>query len=138
MKDARPEGDAPRPPLDPTTLLALIRTRAALDRTLLAWIRTAFALAGFGFTLATYVQDWVSKGVLRGIRPETPRRLGLTLLVSGALGLLGGSIEYCRSARKLARAHDASVWSVALAVAFLMVGISALMVMGAMLKTGPF
>ena len=40
------------PGSDTSTDLARERSRAAADRTLMAWIRTALALIGFGFTIA--------------------------------------------------------------------------------------
>ncbi|HLN49797.1 MAG TPA: DUF202 domain-containing protein [Steroidobacteraceae bacterium] len=33
-----------------------IRTRMALERTLMAWLRTAVALIGFGFTIVQFFQ----------------------------------------------------------------------------------
>jgi putative membrane protein len=121
-----------------TTTLATLRTRAALDRTLLAWIRTAFALDTFGFTLATYVARWVDTGALQGIRSGTPRRLGLTLLVSGTLSLLGGTLDYAFALRRLALTSRGARYSVALALGGLVVALGALMILGAMLKSGPF
>jgi putative membrane protein len=121
-----------------TTALATLRTRAALDRTLLAWIRTAFALDSFGFTLATYVARWIETGALRNIRPETPRRLGVTLLMAGTIGLMGGTIEYARALRRLALVSGGSRLSLVLAMAGLLVAAGTLMLLGAMLSAGPF
>ena len=38
-------------PLDTASRLAVIRTRLAYDRTLMAWVRTATSLISFGFTI---------------------------------------------------------------------------------------
>jgi putative membrane protein len=140
MKELRGEAatdEQPTAALD-TTELASLRTKAALDRTLLAWIRTAFALEGFGFTLTTYVSRWIESGAIHGVRADTPRRLGLTLLGAGALGLLGGCVEHLRASRQLGRLRDASYWSVSLVVAVVMVAVSALMFVGALFKAGPY
>jgi putative membrane protein len=121
-----------------TAELAALRTRAALDRTLLAWIRTTFALDTFGFTLATYVARWIDTGALHGIRPEAPRRLGFTLLVAGTLGLLGGTLEYAYALRRLTLTSRGARYSVALALGGLMLALSALMALGVLLRSGPF
>ncbi|MGF1570658.1 MAG: YidH family protein [Nodosilinea sp.] len=44
------------PPYNLTNELAKERTRAAADRTLMAWIRTALSLIGFGFGIPTIVK----------------------------------------------------------------------------------
>ncbi|HEX8029947.1 MAG TPA: DUF202 domain-containing protein [Vicinamibacterales bacterium] len=47
-------------PLDNASRLAVIRTRLAHERTLMAWVRTAISLISFGFTIYKafqYLQD---------------------------------------------------------------------------------
>ena len=121
-----------------TTELATLRTKAALDRTLLAWIRTAFALDSFGFALASYVAKWVATGALHDVQPQTPRQLGVTLLATGTIGLIGGSVEYAGAMRRLRRAGRIPRASVSFAIAGLMIAVSTLMLLGALLKAGPF
>jgi uncharacterized membrane protein YidH (DUF202 family) len=45
--------DAVVPPLDGTSM-AKLRTQLSLDRTTLAWIRTALTMATFGFGLVAF------------------------------------------------------------------------------------
>ncbi len=116
----------------------MLRTKAALDRTLLAWTRTAFALEGFGLSLATYVSRWIAGGAIHGVSAETPRRLGLTLLAAGILALVGGSLEHRRATRRLRRASGVSAWSAVFAMSILMLVVSVLMFLGALLRTGPY
>jgi putative membrane protein len=64
-----------------------LRTRLSIECTLMAWLRTAAALIGFGFTIVQ-VFEWLqsqapSKPVLL---PNAPRDLGLALIGSGVLG----------------------------------------------------
>lgn len=92
MSDAGDSTTRPPPPIHETTELAVVRSKAALDRTLLAWIRTAFALEGFGFSLATYVSRWIQSGAIHGVSHDAPRRLGITLVTAGVLGLVGGTV----------------------------------------------
>ncbi|WRH67064.1 MAG: DUF202 domain-containing protein [Planktothrix sp. GU0601_MAG3] len=40
------------------TELAKYRSRAAADRTLMAWIRTSLSLIGFGFGIPTIVRNY--------------------------------------------------------------------------------
>jgi putative membrane protein len=78
-----------------------VRTALALDRTLLAWVRTALTLFGFGFTLARFVHSLVAQGYLQGVPPHYPKDIGITLMVLGVATLAGGSFEYVRLGRKL-------------------------------------
>ena len=70
-----------------------IRTRLAIERTLMAWIRTATALIGFGFTIVQFLQRLQSSGP-EAMRPEAPRYLGLALIVAGIAGLLISIWQY--------------------------------------------
>jgi len=46
--------------LDPGPELAVMRTRLAADRTLMAWIRTSFAMITFGFGIALVTPNLVA------------------------------------------------------------------------------
>jgi putative membrane protein len=68
---------------------AWLRTKMALQRTLMAAVRTAVSLIGFGFTVATFFQR------VRGSVPaeelrlgvDVPRDLGLLLIGAGVVSL---------------------------------------------------
>lgn len=84
--------------------MARTRTSLALERTLLAWIRTALTMVAFGFTLAKFVHGLVKEGHIAGVQAhdlDSPHNLGLMMMLLGLLGLLGGTIAYCRSLKKL-------------------------------------
>jgi putative membrane protein len=78
---------------------AWMRTRLALERTLLSWARTAVSLIGFGFTI---VQFFDRMGTLPGAAPakfpDAPRYLGLLLILCGILGLAVSLWQYRRMA----------------------------------------
>jgi putative membrane protein len=79
-----------------------LRTRAALERTFMAWIRTAVSLIGFGFTIVQFferLQDM--KGVVPAARPLAPRYLGLMLIGAGVVALIISSLQYRRLVRYL-------------------------------------
>jgi putative membrane protein len=72
-----------------------IRTRLAVDRTLLAWLRTSVSLIGFGFTIVQFFQRLQdASGVAPALRPQAPRDLGLALIGAGVLILIISVWQY--------------------------------------------
>ncbi len=81
---------------------AWIRTRMALERTLMAWLRTAVALIGFGFTIVQFFQRLQDmEHVAPALRPQAPRHLGLALIGAGIAALLISAQQYRRMVRYL-------------------------------------
>ena len=82
-----------------TNELAKERNRAAYDRTLMAWIRTAISLIGFGFAIAKsyeYIQmDEMEKTGRFIDQIHAPLWFGMSFIVLGMLCILGGVIQYC-------------------------------------------
>ncbi len=81
---------------------AWLRTLMALDRTLMAYVRTAVSLIGFGFTVAQFFQRLQGnvKG-LENIRPDIPRNLGLILIGAGVISLIVATLQYHRASTYL-------------------------------------
>ena len=76
---------------------AWIRTRLAIERTLMAWVRTFTALIGFGFTIVQFFQRLsTTEGVAAATRPQASRYLGLALIGAGVIGLLISVVQYRR------------------------------------------
>jgi putative membrane protein len=77
---------------DTSTALAIERTRAAADRTLMAWIRTCLAMITFGLGIGKAV-ELVDGAFPARERLVDPRHITLvvaiSLVVVGVLGLLG-------------------------------------------------
>jgi putative membrane protein len=72
-----------------------IRTRLALDRTLMAWVRTSVSLIGFGFTIVQFFERLHDmEGVAPARRPQAPRELGLTLIGAGILIMVVSAWQY--------------------------------------------
>jgi putative membrane protein len=66
-----------------------IRTRMAVERTLMAWLRTAGSLSAFGFTIVTfYIRLNDMAGVAPAARPQAPKELGLAMIAAGVLTLI--------------------------------------------------
>ena len=88
--------------LSTTNELARERNRAAADRTLMAWIRTALAMIGFGFG--------VSK-LYEALQKANPDRVtdtlnsayivGEALIALGVLGLLAAVIQHTQILKKI-------------------------------------
>lgn len=75
---------------------AWLRTLLGLQRTLLAAVRTAVSLIGFGFTVAQFfqrLQGPVADGVPK-LAPELPRDLGLVLIATGVVSLAAFTWQY--------------------------------------------
>lgn len=78
-----------------STHFAWIRTRLAVERTLMAWVRTATALIGFGFTIVQFFERLQNtEGVAPALRPQAPRYLGLALIAAGIAGLVISIQQY--------------------------------------------
>lgn len=72
-----------------------IRTRLAVDRTLLAWLRTSVSMIGFGFTIVQFFQRLQdASGVAPALRPQAPRDLGLALIGAGVVSLIISVWQY--------------------------------------------
>lgn len=80
---------------------AWMRTQMGLQRTLMAAVRTAVSLIGFGFTVAQFFQKLVSNGQtgLHDVRAEMPRNVGLVLIGAGVVSLILFTLQY-HQARK--------------------------------------
>ena len=68
---------------------AWLRTRLALERTIMSWLRTAVALIGFGFAIVQYLNHLQqSPGARSAYLPTAPEYLGLALILCGVLALI--------------------------------------------------
>lgn len=79
-----------------TNHFAWVRTRPGLERTYLAWLRTAVSLIGFGFTIVQFFAQLQKMPTLGGreIRTQSPRDLGLALIATGVGVLALSSWQY--------------------------------------------
>jgi putative membrane protein len=81
---------------------AWLRTRLSIERTMMAWQRTAVALIGFGFAIVQYLSHLQQTP---GTRPpyftDAPRYLGLALISCGVLALIISLWQYWWAIRYL-------------------------------------
>jgi len=85
--------------------LAKERNRAAYDRTLMAWIRTAISLIGFGFAIAKsyeYIQmDEMEKTGRFIDQIHAPLWFGMSFILLGMLCILGGVMQYVKVVKQI-------------------------------------
>jgi uncharacterized protein (DUF302 family)/uncharacterized membrane protein YidH (DUF202 family) len=93
----------------------------AAERTLLAWVRTGLALMGFGFVVARFGLFLQQLAAIEHTGPERSYGLsiwfGTALIAAGVVVTLASAVRHIRMVRELDRGSDASVHSVAQAVA---------------------
>ena len=91
--------------------LAKERNRAAAERTLMAWIRTALSLIGFGFGIGKFAAYMDAAGLKRPADPaHTTLIFGTSFIVVGIFGLLSAVVQHARIMKRLSRpdfAYDA-------------------------------
>ena len=114
---------------------AWLRTRLAIERTYLAWVRTAASLIGFGFTIVQFFERLHSAESAAPIIPDAPRYLGLSLILAGVLALAISTLQYrelirylwSENFRPLAGVDQVNRWPASLSVAIVLffIGISA-------------
>jgi len=69
-----------------------LRTRMALERTQMAWVRTGVSLIGFGFTIYQVLDKLPQHE--RALHPYAARDLGLTLIGTGIVAMLMAALDY--------------------------------------------
>jgi putative membrane protein len=89
--------------------LAKERIRAAYDRTLMDWIRSAISVIGFGFAIAKsyeYIQmDEMEKTGRFIDQIHAPLWFGMSFIVLGMLCILGGVIQYAEVVKRIQSAQ---------------------------------
>lgn len=114
---------------DPTAAIELAkeRNRAAEERTLMAWIRTALALIGFGFGIERIVSA-IHQNLGDPVRPlRLTRILGLSFVALGTFALLGAALDHNHQRNDLVYRSRRSP---ALVVAYILTGLGAIAFIG--------
>lgn len=115
---------------------AWLRTRAAVERTLMSWVRTAISLIGFGFTIVQFFQRMDElPGVTPARHPAAAQYIGLALIACGVLALVISiwqyqwTVSYLRSGSFAAiaglRESGMQTPTIAVAVLLILIGVFA-------------
>jgi putative membrane protein len=104
--------------------LAVERTVLAADRTMLAGVRTSMSFIGFGFTIYNVLKYVQEKTPIKLMRPQTPRNIGLFMVVSGTIPLFVMIIQYSRTLKRMGKKENVfSNPNFQMAVVILLLGI---------------
>jgi len=88
--------------------LARERNREAAERTLMAWIRTALSLIGFGFGIGKLDAYLQGAGLhTRFDLPHSTLIFGASFIVVGVLGLLASIVQHARILKRLSQPNFA-------------------------------
>ena len=96
------EGQAPRDAVERfqvkegiVTHFAWLTTRLSLETTMMAWVRTATTLIGFGFTIVQFFERLNNmEGVAPAAQPFAARYVGLVLIAAGVIALVVSAMQY--------------------------------------------
>jgi len=88
---------------NPGTELAKERNRAAEERTLMAWIRTALSLIGFGFGIDRIVAT-IDQALGNAVNPiRLTRILGLAFVALGTFAMLYAALDHRQQLQRIQR-----------------------------------
>ena len=73
---------------------AWLRTRMALERTMMAWMRTAVSLIGFGFAIVQFFNHLSQIPGAEARLPQIPYYVGLSLIACGVLATVVAIWQY--------------------------------------------
>lgn len=124
------------PPYNLTNELAKERTRAAADRTLMAWIRTSLSLIGFGFGIPTLVKAIEASRLGDRLGPHPwANGIGLLFITIGIFAMAAALRDHRQIVARIQ--SDRYVYSsskTAERVGFALLGVGLLSFLGILLK----
>lgn len=110
---------------DPNTRLAAERNRLALERTLMAWTRTATSLIAFGFTIFQAFQ-YLDEGDRLRDPFVSPQLVGTVMIVIGISALILAWVQHRQELAALRVEYGPTRYSIASVVAAMIAGLGVL------------
>ncbi len=108
--------------------LAKERTRAAEDRTLMAWIRTSLSLIGFGFGIPTIIRTIEATKIGKDINPHHfANAIGLSFISIGVFAMYTALKDHRRILRQIQSdryTYESSLMAERVGIALLLVGLA--------------
>jgi putative membrane protein len=73
---------------------------------MLAGVRTSMSFIGFGFTIFNILRYMQEQAPLKLLRPQTPRNIGLFMVMAGTIPLLIMIIQYSRTLKRMGKSKS--------------------------------
>lgn len=118
---------------DPNTRLAAERNRLALERTLMAWTRTATSLIAFGFTIFQAFQ-YLAEGDRLRDPYLSPQLVGTLMIVIGVTALALAWVQHRQELAALRVEFGPMRYSIASVVAAMIAGLGVLALLAITLR----
>ena len=120
-------------PQDANTRLAAERNRLALERTLMAWTRTATSLIAFGFTVYQIFRYLSTSDRLRD-PIVSPQVFGIAMIVVGLIALILAWIQHLQELKALRADFGPMRYTIASIVAAMVAGLGLIALVGGRLR----
>jgi putative membrane protein len=105
----------------------------------MAWIRTAFSMISFGFTIFKFF-EYLGQSKALDAQPQAggARNLGATMIFLGTASLIGATWQHWRMLKQMKADGYPVGFSLSLVVAVVITAVGLLAFLGAFIRTGVF
>ena len=116
--------------------LTLLRARLAQERTLIAWVRTGATFMTFGFAIYKLLEERVRESQVHPILDIiTPKLIGITMFITGLLGLTAATARYIHNMSLLHKDNQKIYFSIVLFQAYMIIALLIMLLIGALVNS---